>query len=115
MMINERPVPPALGMSGSLVGITTMVAILKPKITFSVGGIIPVPAWFCAIGFIGYDLFYGAGYGGSSKTAHWGHLGGAAFALLYYVVSIRRRLRPSRPNLMVGQLRKHPPPPSSAR
>jgi hypothetical protein len=48
--------------------------------------IIPVDAWVAGLMYVGYDIYLGlqASAGGSTGIAWQAHLGGAAFAALYY-------------------------------
>ena len=72
------------GASGGVVAVIVLFAIMYPHRTLLLYGIIPIPAWAIGVLVIAPDLwgaFGGAGREGIAITAH---LGGAAFAIMYY-------------------------------
>jgi membrane associated rhomboid family serine protease len=77
-----------LGFSGAVMGVGTAAAMMYPTTTFMIYGIIPAPLWAIMGGYLVYDGFYLNSESG--RTAHAGHLGGTAFGVLYYFLSIRR-------------------------
>ncbi|MBA2322055.1 MAG: rhomboid family intramembrane serine protease [Deltaproteobacteria bacterium] len=82
---------PALGASGSVMAISVLFGALYPKRTLMVNFFIPVPA---ALAVALYVLLDVAGMlGGGGNTAHAAHLGGAAVGLLYWLTSLRKRVR----------------------
>jgi membrane associated rhomboid family serine protease len=74
--------PPMLGASGGVTAVLILFALNFPHATVLFMFFIPMPMWLLAIGIVLWDAF-GAiqRSGGVAFTAH---LGGAAFALLYY-------------------------------
>jgi membrane associated rhomboid family serine protease len=84
----ERPreIVRGIGASGMVMGLGAAAACLKPHQKFYIWGVLPVPLWLL-IG--GYFVFDYTSLESNSGTSHEGHLGGLAFGLLYYVVSLR--------------------------
>ncbi len=87
----------AVGASGAIAGVILCFSCMYPKEKILLLGIIPLPAYFGAILFIGLDLWglsVQAG-GGGLPIGHGAHLGGALFGILYFwwVIRPRRRLR----------------------
>jgi len=78
-----------LGFSGSVMGLGVVAAMLYPTSTVQIYGIIPVPLWVLIGGYFAYDAYY-LQSGQNTGVAHAGHLGGLAFGVLYYFLSIRR-------------------------
>lgn len=76
-----------LGASGAVSAVLVLFALNYPHMQVLLFGIIPMPAWICAIGYVVYDAF-GAMQGGS-MVAHEVHLAGAALAVVYYFSHIR--------------------------
>ncbi len=72
-----------LGASGAVTTVVILFALLYPRLTLMLYGIIPIPAWLLGILFIVYDM-YGT-LSGASNIAHDVHLAGAAFAFIYYI------------------------------
>ncbi|KAF2200548.1 rhomboid-domain-containing protein [Delitschia confertaspora ATCC 74209] len=78
----------ALGFSGVSSGFVAAAACLHPTVKFALFGIIPAPAWALAGGFFAYD-WYNI-YNRSSGIAHAGHVGGAVFGALYWLLRLRK-------------------------
>ncbi|KAF2278427.1 uncharacterized protein EI97DRAFT_431647 [Westerdykella ornata] len=78
-----------LGFSGAVMGLGLAASMMFPRTVFHVYGIIPVPLWVLMGGYLIYDGYY---LSSEKKTgvAHAGHLGGAAFGALYYLLVLRR-------------------------
>ncbi|KAF2175562.1 hypothetical protein K469DRAFT_756166 [Zopfia rhizophila CBS 207.26] len=80
-----------LGFSGVVTGFVAASACLWPSQGVAVFGIIPMPLWLLAIGYVAYDGYYlDHRREGNTNVAHAGHLGGMAFGLVYYLLSLRR-------------------------
>jgi len=80
------PVVHAVGASGGVVSVVILYCFLYPKTKLLMMMIIPVDAWVAGLMYVGYDIYLGlqASAGGSTGIAWQAHLGGAAFAALYY-------------------------------
>jgi membrane associated rhomboid family serine protease len=76
-----------LGFSGAATGLGVVAAFVYPKATMMIYGIVPAPLWLVMLGFVAYDGYYMND--NNSKTAHAGHLGGAAFGFLYFLARMR--------------------------
>ena len=76
----------AVGASGGVVSVVILYCFLYPKTKLLMMMIIPVDAWVAGLMYVGYDIYLGlqASAGGSTGIAWQAHLGGAAFAALYY-------------------------------
>lgn len=79
---------PALGASGAVSGTILLFSLLNPKERILLLGIIPLPALFAALVFVGLDIWglVSQTQGGSLPIGHGAHLGGAFYGLLYYFV-----------------------------
>lgn len=76
--------PSAVGASGAVTAVVIMFALTYPHArVMLLFPPIPMPAWVLGVGFIIYDI-YGANLEGTN-VAHTAHLGGAAFAILYFL------------------------------
>jgi len=82
---------PALGASGSVMAVAVTFAVLFPLQKLYLFFMVPMPAWFAVLLYVGLDLF--GLFDGRSSIAHAAHLGGAATGLLYGMVWGRARLR----------------------
>ncbi|MBT4692146.1 MAG: rhomboid family intramembrane serine protease [Planctomycetaceae bacterium] len=80
------PVVRAVGASGGVVSVVILYCFLYPKTKLLLMMIIPVDAWIAGLMYVGYDIYLGvqSSVGGSTGIAWQAHLGGAAFAALYY-------------------------------
>jgi len=72
----------AIGMSGSVMGISILFAVFNPTGVLLLWGVLPMRAPIMVAGFIAYDA-YCAWTSPESATSHSGHLGGALYGLLY--------------------------------
>jgi membrane associated rhomboid family serine protease len=80
------PVVRAVGASGGVVAVVILYCFLYPKTKLLMMMIIPVDAWIAGLIYVGYDIYLGvqSSAGGSTGIAWQAHLGGAAFAALYF-------------------------------
>ena len=80
------PVVRAVGASGGVVSVVILYCFLYPKTKLLLMMIIPVDAWIAGLMYVGYDIYLGvqSSVGGSTGIAWQAHLGGAAFAALYF-------------------------------
>jgi membrane associated rhomboid family serine protease len=78
-----------LGFSGAVTGLGVVAAFVYPKAQMLLYGIVPAPLWALMLGFVAYDGYYMND--SNSKVAHSGHLGGAAFGALYFLMRMRGR------------------------
>jgi membrane associated rhomboid family serine protease len=87
-----RPELPALGASGAISGVILLFSFLYPRARILLFGIIPMPALFGALMFVGLDIIglIAQSEGGGLPIGHGAHLGGAATGALYYWLVIRR-------------------------
>ena len=76
----------AVGASGGVVSVVILYCFLYPKTKLLMMMIIPVDAWIAGLIYVGYDIYLGvqSSTGGSTGIAWQVHLGGAAFAALYF-------------------------------
>jgi membrane associated rhomboid family serine protease len=86
---------PALGASGAISGLIMIFSFLFPKQKLLIFGIIPVPALFGALAFVGLDLWglIEQAKGSGLPIGHGAHLGGAITGILYYFIFLRPRFR----------------------
>lgn len=83
-----QPAQGCLGASGGVTGVVILFALLYPNKTLMFYGILPVPMWLLGAFIVVSDAMgYAGNRGGIAFSAH---LAGAAFALYYYFVFIRR-------------------------
>ncbi|KAI9219581.1 hypothetical protein BC828DRAFT_385835 [Blastocladiella britannica] len=79
----------SLGASGCVMATSVVFASLYPTSTIYLMLVLPVPAWLCVSGFIGYDMYRAWQMkGGITDVA--GHLGGGAAGLTYWWIGLRR-------------------------
>jgi hypothetical protein len=100
-----------VGASAAVTGVLILCACYYPRLTILLFFVIPTPVWVLATLLVVKDLL--GLMGSEGQTAFSGHLGGAAFALVYFksqirILSIGERLRAwrkqrSRPRLRVYQ------------
>ncbi|MDO4551639.1 MAG: rhomboid family intramembrane serine protease [Planctomycetia bacterium] len=74
----------AVGASGAVTAIVILFAFNYPHAQVLLMFIIPMPAWILGILLVSMDLF--GAHNGNTGIAHSAHLGGAAFAVLYYLL-----------------------------
>ena len=93
--ILDAPELGAVGASGALSGMVMLFALMFPREKLLIMGILPLPALFGAVAFVGLDLYgvYAQYGGGGLPLGHGAHLGGALAGALYYAVFIRRARR----------------------
>ena len=96
--ILKDPSIPALGASGAISGIVILFAFLFPKEKIYILGILPLPAIWGAIAFIGLDVWglVAQAEGGGLPIGHGAHLGGALTGILYYFLFLRRQVLQTR-------------------
>lgn len=95
----QKPELAALGASGAIAGIVILFSLIFPRQTILLFGLIPVPAFWGAILFIGLDLWglIEQAEGGGLPIGHGAHLGGAFTGIIYYLMSVRPQLLSRRP------------------
>ncbi len=86
-LLNEASIP-ALGASGAISGVILLFALMFPKEKLYVLGILPLPAIWGAILFVGLDLWglFSQFEGGGLPIGHGAHLGGTLAGLIYYFI-----------------------------
>ena len=84
---------PALGASGAISGLIFVFSLLYPKEKIVLFGLIPLPAIWGALAFVGLDIWglVAQAEGGGLPIGHGAHLGGAAAGLAYYLFFLRRK------------------------
>lgn len=84
---------PMVGASGGVLAALMLVILHDPKRKVLLFFVLPVPLWALGVFFVGYDLigmFSRPAQGEMAKqTAFVAHLGGAAFAALYFLAKVR--------------------------
>lgn len=90
-----QPESGAVGASGAIAGLILLFALLFPKEKILVFGLIPVPAIFGALAFIGLDLWglFAQASGGGLPIGHGAHLGGSFTGIFYYLFIVRPRVK----------------------
>lgn len=83
----DDPTQPAVGASGAIAGLILLFSLIFPREKLLVFGVLPVPAFFGALAFIGIDLWglMAQAKGGGLPIGHGAHLGGAFAGLLYFM------------------------------
>jgi membrane associated rhomboid family serine protease len=78
---------PALGASGAVAGIILLFSLLFPREKILLFGILPMPAIFGALAFVGIDLWglYSQAQGGGFPIGHGAHLGGSLAGVIYFI------------------------------
>ena len=71
------------GASGAVYGILLGFALYWPRERIYIWGVLPVEAWLLATLLVFGSLYAGINPTGASRTAHFAHLGGLAFAFAY--------------------------------
>jgi len=91
----HQPDQAALGASGAIAGLILIFSLVFPKEKILLFGIVPLPAIWGALAFIGLDLWGLSAQmgGGGLPIGHGAHLGGAFTGIVYYVFFLRRRIR----------------------
>lgn len=97
-VVNRQWLPiPMLGASGGISAVLLLFCLNFPHQVIYIYGVIPIPAWVFALIFVTQDMFgaWGRPIGSGERdinVAYTAHLGGAAFALLYYQLGWRLEL-----------------------
>jgi len=88
----HQPDQLAVGASGAIAGLILLFSLMFPKEKILIFGILPVPALFGALGFIGFDLWglVQQSQGGGLPIGHGAHLGGALAGIFAYFYFGRR-------------------------
>ncbi|PIS11290.1 MAG: hypothetical protein COT73_04770 [Bdellovibrio sp. CG10_big_fil_rev_8_21_14_0_10_47_8] len=88
-----EPDLPALGASGAISGLVLLFSMLFPKQKILIFGLIPIPALWGALLFIGLDIWglIAQAEGGGLPIGHGAHLGGALTGILFYFLYLRRK------------------------
>lgn len=89
------PEQAAVGASGAIAGLVLLFSLMFPREKILLFAIIPMPALFGALLFIGLDIWglVAQAEGGGLPIGHGAHLGGAAAGIIYYFWKIRGRWR----------------------
>ena len=77
------PEAPMVGASGAVYGILLGFALYWPRERVYIWGILPIEAWLLATLLLFGSLYSGFNPGAGSRTAHFAHLGGLAFAFVF--------------------------------
>lgn len=93
----QRPEQLAVGASGAIAGLILLFSLVFPKEKIFLFGILPLPAIFGALAFIGLDLWglLAQTQGGGLPIGHGAHLGGAFAGIIYYFVLRSQRAKRS--------------------
>lgn len=93
-LLNEPGIP-ALGASGAISGVILFFSLLFPREKIYLLGLIPLPALFGSLAFIGLDLWglVAQTQGGGLPIGHGAHLGGALTGVIYYFIQRKPKLR----------------------
>jgi len=83
LLVEPARYPHVLGASGAVTAVMVLCACHFPQKTILLFFVLPVPIWLLVIFNVAQDLFGLLG-GSQSNTAFSVHLGGAAFAFVYY-------------------------------
>jgi rhomboid-like protein len=94
-LLLHNPELPALGASGAIAGLVLVFALTFPDEKILLFALIPLPALWGALGFVGLDLWglFEQSKGGGLPIGHGAHLGGAFAGVLYYWFYLRKRIR----------------------
>lgn len=92
-----QPDLPALGASGAISAVILIFSLLYPRNTILIFGLIPIPALWGAVLFVGLDVWglIEQAEGGGLPIGHGAHLGGAFTGIIYYYFILRNKF--SRP------------------
>ena len=93
-----KPELPAVGASGAIAAVLILFCLLYPKEKLLLFGIIPLPAIWGALAFVGLDVWglISQAEGGGLPIGHGAHLGGALFGLIAYFILRPRLVRVQR-------------------
>lgn len=89
----HQPDLPALGASGAISAVILLFSFLFPRQTILIFGLIPIPAFWGALLFVGLDVWglIEQAEGGGLPIGHGAHLGGALAGVIYYFLFMRYR------------------------
>ena len=95
----HNPDMPALGASGAIAGLVLVFSLIFPDEKILLFGIVPLPALWGALAFVGLDLWglSAQARGGGLPIGHGAHLGGALTGALYYFFYLRGKIRRREP------------------
>ncbi len=93
-LVLNMPQIPALGASGAVSGVILVFSLMFPREKLLILGLIPIPAIFGALLFVGLDIWglIAQSRGSTLPIGYGAHLGGAMAGLLYYIIYIRKKL-----------------------
>ena len=74
---------PVVGASAAVYGVLLGFAMFWPRERIYIWGVLPVEAWLLTTLAVGMSLYFGVNPSAGSRTAHFAHLGGLAFAFAY--------------------------------
>jgi len=96
----HQPNLPAVGASGAIAGVLFLFCLLFPREKILLMGIVPLPALWGALAFVGLDVWglIAQSQGGGLPIGHGAHLGGAFCGLVGYIL-VRHRLKYRRRSL----------------
>lgn len=91
-LILGEPDLPAVGASGAIAGLVLVFSFMFPREKILIFGILPLPAMFGALVFVGLDVWglVAQAEGGGLPIGHGAHLGGALTGVLFYYIFVRR-------------------------
>jgi membrane associated rhomboid family serine protease len=90
----HAPDLPALGASGAISGMIFLFAFLFPKQKIYLFAVLPIPAIWAALVFVGIDVWglVAQAEGGGFQIGHGAHLGGALAGVIYYYFFLKPKL-----------------------
>ncbi len=90
----QQPELPALGASGAIAGLILVFSFLYPREKIYIFGIIPIPALWGALAFVGLDVWglVEQTRGSGLPIGHGAHIGGALFGTFYYFFFLRPKM-----------------------
>lgn len=77
------PEHPVVGASGAVYGVLLAFAMYWPRVRIYLWAILPIEAWLLATLLVLGSLYAGVNPSAGSRTAHFAHLGGLAFAFIF--------------------------------
>lgn len=92
--ILKLPEVPALGASGAISGVILLFSFMFPKEKLLILGLIPIPAIWGALLFVGLDLWglIAQSQGNTLPIGYGAHLGGAMAGVAYYILFVRKKM-----------------------
>ncbi|KAK0490768.1 hypothetical protein IW261DRAFT_37170 [Armillaria novae-zelandiae] len=82
-IVEHRDIP-AMGASGAVYSLVSLLACVKPRMTFSLYGIIPVPAWALVPAIFLWETYSSVAYK-DDNTSHAGHVAGLLSGVGYFL------------------------------